>query len=117
MLPLMHQNARIPLQAFPLRAVWRTEPCPPTPQERMQLAQRLGRAAAQPAAPMLRIPVRRAHEGEAFGKPALAPARAQRAVPLGHKGWRTPSVVRLGGTRLRMAPSALREDRRGRRAF
>ena len=97
MLTLMHQNAPIAPQAFSMLAVCRTEPLPHTPQEMLPLAQRLTRAAAQTAEQMLLIQLTRAHEDEACVKQAIAHARAQRAVPLVHKGWRTTSVLRLGG--------------------
>src|SRR4030095_12878136 len=57
----------------------------------------------------------RAREHEAFVRKAIAQARAQRAVPLLHKGLRTTSVWLLGGTRLLIETPYLREDRRGRR--
>src|SRR5919198_6678258 len=115
MLTPMHQNAHIPPQAFPMLEVFLTEPFPHTPQDMMQLEQRLARAAAQTADQILLIQVTRAHEDEAFVRQAMAQARAQRAVPLVHKGMRTTSVLLLGGTRLILATPYLREDRRGRR--
>jgi len=115
MLTLMPQNAHIPPQAFPMLEVFLTEPFPHTPQDMMQLEQRLARAAAQTADQILLIQLTRAHEDEAFVKQAIAQARAQRAVPLVHKGLRTTSVLLLGGTRLLIETPYLREDRRGRR--
>src|SRR5215831_20825640 len=115
MLTLMPQNAHIPPQAFPMLEVFLTEPFPHTPQDMMQLEQRLARAAAQTADQILLIQLTRAHEDEAFVKQAIAQARAQRAVPLVHKGLRTTSVLLLGGTRLILETPYLREDRRGRR--
>jgi hypothetical protein len=115
MLSLMHQNAPIPPQAFPMLEVFLTEPFPHTPQDMMQLEQRLARAAAQTADQILLLQVTRAHEDEAFVKQAIAQARAQHAVPLVHKGLRTISVLLLGGTRLLIETPYLREDRRGRR--
>src|SRR5712691_702383 len=61
------------------------------------------------------VQVTRAHEDEAFVRQAIAQARAQRSVPLVHKGLRTTSVLLLGGTRLILETPYLREDRRGRR--
>ena len=55
----------------------------------MQLAQRLSTAAAQTADQILLVQVTRDHEDEAFGRQAIAQARAPRAVPLVHKGLRT----------------------------
>src|SRR5713101_8695718 len=57
----------------------------------------------------------RAHEDEAFVRQAIAHVRAQSPVPLVHKGFRTTSVLLLGGTRLVLETPYLREDRRGRR--
>jgi hypothetical protein len=57
-----------------------------------QLEQRLATAAAQTADQILLIQVTRAHEDEAFVKQAIAQARAQRAIPLMHKGLRPTSV-------------------------
>jgi hypothetical protein len=111
----MHQNAHIPPQAFPMLEVFLTEPFPHTPQDMMQLEQRLARAAAQTADQILLIQLTRAHEDEAFVKQAIAQARAQRAEPLVHKGLRTTSVLLLGGTRLLIETPYLRVDRRGRR--
>src|SRR5919198_527324 len=115
MLTPMHQNAHIPPQAFPMLEVFLTEPFPHTPQDMMQLEQRLARAAAQIADQILLVQLTRAHEDEAFVKQAIAQARAQRAIPLVHKGLRTTSVLLLGGTRLLIETPYLREDRRGRR--
>src|SRR6516225_5542994 len=99
----------------PMLEVLLAEPFPHTPQEMVQLEQRLARAAAQTADQILLIQLTRAHEDEAFVKHAIAQARAQRAVPLVHKGLRTTSVLLLGGTRLLIETPYLREDRRGRR--
>jgi hypothetical protein len=115
MLTPMHQNAPIPPQAFSMLEVFLTEPFPHTPQDMMQLEQRLARAAAQTADQILLIQLTRAHEDEVFVKQAMTQARAQRAVPLVHKGLRTTSVLLLGGTRLILETPYLREDRRGRR--
>jgi hypothetical protein len=91
------------------------EPFPRTPQDMMQLEQQLSTAAAQTADQIMLVQVTRAHEDEAFVRQAMAQARAQRAVPLVHKGLRTTSVLLLGGTRLILETPYLREDRRGRR--
>ena len=115
MLTLTHQNAHIPPQAFPMLEVFLTEPFPHTPQDMMQLEQRLARAAAQTADQILLIQVTRAHEDEVFVRQAMSQARAQRTVPLVHKGLRTTSVLLLGGTHLILDTPYLREDRRGRR--
>jgi len=115
MLTLMHQNANAHPHPFSSLEALLAEPFPHTPQEMLQLEQRLSTAAAQTADQMLLVQVTRAHEDEAFVRQAMAQARAQRAVPLMHKGLRTTSVLLLGGTRLIIETPYLREDRRGRR--
>ncbi len=91
------------------------EPFPHTPQDMLQLEQRLSTAAAQTADQIVLVQLTRAHEDEAFVRQAIAQARAQSPVPLVHKGFRTTSVLLLGGTRLVLETPYLREDRRGRR--
>ena len=115
MLTLMHHTTNVPPHPFPTLEVLLAEPFPHTPQDMMQLEQRLSTAAAQTADQILLVQVTRAHEDEAFVRQAIAQARAQRAVPLVHKGLRTTSVLFLGGTRLILETPYLREDRRGRR--
>ena len=100
-----------PPHPFPTLEVLLAEPFPHTPQDMMQLAQRLSTAAAQTADQILLVQVTRDHEDEAFGRQAIAQARAPRAVPLVHKGLRTTSVLFLGGTRLILEPpSCARTD-------
>jgi hypothetical protein len=115
MLTLMHHTTHVPPHPFPTLEVMLAEPFPHTPQDMRQLEQRLSTAAAQTADQILLVQVTRAHEDEAFVRQAIAQARAQRAIPLVHKGLRTTSVLLLGGTRLLLATPYLREDRRGRR--
>src|SRR5437879_5320899 len=115
MLTMLHHTTNVPPHPFPTLEVLLAEPFPHTPQDRMQLEQRLSTAATQPAPQILRVQVTCAHEDEAFVRQAIAQARAQRAVPLGHKGLRTTRVLLLGGTRLLIETPYLREDRRGRR--
>src|SRR3989442_2826486 len=86
-----------------------------TPQEMLQLEQRLSTAAAQTADQMVLVQLTRAHEAEAFVTQAIAQARAQSPVPLVHKGFRMTSVLLVGGTRIVIETPYLREDRRGRR--
>lgn len=115
MLTLRHHTTTVPRHPFSTLEVLLAEPFPHTPQDMMQLEQRLAIAAVQAADQMLLIQVTRAHEDEAFVTQAIVQARAQRAVPLVHKGLRTTSVVLLGGTRFLIETPYLREDRRGRR--
>ena len=78
MLTLLHHNTHdLPYPFPPLEAIL-AEPFPCTPQDMMQLEQRLATAAAQTADQILLIQVTRAHEDEAFVKQAIAQARAQR---------------------------------------
>lgn len=115
MLTLMQHNTNGLPHPFPTLEALLAEPFPRTPQDMMQLEQQLATATAQTADQILLVQVTRAHEDEAFVRPALAHARAQRAVPLVHKGLRTTSVLLLGGTHLILETPYLREDRRGRR--
>jgi hypothetical protein len=115
MLPLLHANAHTHPHPFSLLEALLAEPFPHTPQEMLQLEQRLSTAAAQIADQILLVQLTRAHEDEHFVRQALAQARGQHPVPLVHKGMRTTSVLLLGGTRLIIETPYLREDRRGRR--
>jgi hypothetical protein len=115
MLTLMQHTTHGLPQPFPTREVFLAEPLPRTPQDMRQLEQPLSTAAAQTADQIMLVQVTRAHADEAFVRQAMAQARARRAVPLGHQGFRTTSVLLLGGTRIIVAPPYLREDRRGRR--
>ena len=109
-----HTTNSLPHPFLTLEAML-AEPFPRTPQDMMELEQRLSIAAAQTADQIVLVQVTRAHEDEAFVRQAIAQARAQCTVPLVHKGLRTTSVVLLGGTSLILATPYLREDRRGRR--
>ena len=113
MLTLMHHNANVHPHPFSSLEALLAEPFPHTPQEMLQLEQRLSIAAAQTADQVVQLP--RAHEAEAFVTQAIAQARAQSPVPLVHKGFRMTSVLLLGGTRIVIETPYLREDRRGRR--
>src|SRR5437867_10583807 len=115
MLPLLHHHAHVHPHPFSSLEALLAEPFPHTPQEMVQLEQRLSTAAAQTADQMVLVQLTRAHEAEAFVTQAIAQARAQSPVPLVHKGFRTTSVLLLGGTRLVLETPYLREDRRGRR--
>src|SRR5437879_10878699 len=115
MLPLLHHTTAVhPCQLSLLEALLE-EPFPQSPNDLLQLEQRLSAAAAQVADQIVLVQLTRAHEAEAFVTQAIAHARAQSPVPLVHKGFRTTSVLLLGGTRLVLETPYLREDRRGRR--
>src|SRR5215831_10570454 len=115
MLTLMQHNTNGLPHPFSTLEALLAEPFPRTPQDMMQLEQQLSTAAVQTADQIMLVQVTRAHEDEAFVRQAMAQARAQRAVPLVHKGLPTTSVLLLGGTRLILETPYLREDRRERR--
>jgi hypothetical protein len=115
MLTLMHRNANVHSYPFSSLETLLAEPFPHTPQEMLQLEQRLSTAAAQTADQIVLVQLTRAHEAEAFVTQAIAQARAQSPVPLVHKGFRMTSVLLLGGTRIVIETPYLREDRRSRR--
>ena len=72
MLTLMHHTTTVPPHPFPTLEVLLAEPFPHTPQDMMQLEQRLSTAAAQTADQILLVQVTRAHEDEAFVRQAIA---------------------------------------------
>ena len=115
MLTLVHQNVNGHPYPFSSLAVLLAEPFPQTPEDMLQLEQRLSVAAAQTADQMVLVQLTRAHAAEAFVMQAMAQAHAQSPVPLVHKGFRMTSVLLLGGTRIVIETPYLREDRRGRR--
>jgi hypothetical protein len=115
MLTLLPQTTDVhPCQFSSLEALL-DEPFPRTPEDLLQLEQRLATAAGQVADQMVLRQMTRAHEDETFVRQAIAHARAQCPVPLVHKGFRTTSVLLLGGTRFVLETPYLREERRGRR--
>ncbi len=115
MLTLLHHTTEVHPCQFSLLEAILQEPFPQTPNDLFQLEQRLSAAAAQVADHIVLVQLTRAHEAEAFVTQAIVQARAQSPVPLVHKGFRTTSVLLLGGTRLVLETPYLREDRRGRR--
>jgi hypothetical protein len=115
MLTLFHHTPDAHQRPFASFEALLDEPFPQTPQDLLQLEQRLSAAAAQVADQMVLVQLTRAHEAEAFVTQAIAQARAQSPVPLVHKGVRMTSVLLLGGTRIVLETPYLREDRRGRR--
>ena len=115
MLTLLHHTTEVHPCQFSLLEAILEEPFPQTPNDLFQLEQRLSAAAAQVADHIVLVQLTRAHEAGAFVTQAIAQARAQSPVPLVHKGFRTTSVLLLGGTRLVLETPYLREDRRGRR--
>ena len=115
MLTLLHPTTDTYQCQFASLAAFLAEPFPQTPQDLLQLEQRLSVAAAQVADQVVLVQLTRAHEAEAFVTQAIAQARARSTVPLVHKGCRMTSVLLLGGTRIVLETPYLREDRRGRR--
>jgi hypothetical protein len=100
MLTLMQHNTHVPPPPFSSLTALLAEPFPQTPQDMLELEQRLATAAAQTADQILLVQLTRAHEDEHFVSQAIAQARGQRPVPLVHKGVHTTSVLLLGGTRI-----------------
>src|SRR5438128_5372222 len=115
MLTLLHHTTDAHQRPFASLEALLDEPFPQTPQDLLQLEQRLSAAATQVADQMVLVQLTRAHEAEAFVTQAIAQARAQSPVPLVHKGARMTSVLLLGGTRIVLETPYLRGDRRGRR--
>jgi len=115
MLTLLPHTADVPQCQFASLEALLTAPFPQTPEAMLQLEQHLSVAAAKLADQIMLVQLTRAHEAEAFVMQAIAHARAQSPVPLVHKGFRTTSVLLLGGTRLVIETPYLREDRHGRR--
>jgi hypothetical protein len=115
MLTLLPHTTDVHQCQFSLLEALLEEPFPQTPNNLVQLEQRLSAAAAQVADQIVLVQLTRAHEAEAFVTQAIAHTRAQSPVPLIHKGFRTTSVLLLGGTRILLETPYLREDRHGRR--
>jgi hypothetical protein len=115
MLTLVHTTTDVYQRQFPSLEALLDEAFPQTPEAMLQFEQRLSVAAAQVADQIVLVPLTRAHEAKAFVTQAIAHARVQSPVPLVHKGFRTTSVLLLGGTRIVFETPYLREDRRGRR--
>jgi len=111
----LHHTTGVHQGQFSLLEAFLEEPFPRTPEDLLELEQRLSTAAGQTADQIVLVQLTRAHEDEAFVRQAIAHARAQSPGPLVHKGFRTTSVLLLGGTRLVLETPYLREDRRGRR--
>ena len=115
MLTLVHHTTDVHQRQFSSLEALLAAPFPQPPEDMLQLAQRLSAAMAQVADQMVLVQLTRAHEAEVCVTQAMAQARAQSPGPLVHKGFRTTSVLLLGGTRLVFETPSLREDRRGRR--
>src|SRR5262245_54172357 len=93
MLTLLHHTTAVPQSQFPSLEALLAEPFPRTPEDLLQLEQRLSTAAAQVADQIVLVQLTRAHEDEAFVRQAIAHVRARSPVPLVHKGCRTTSVL------------------------
>jgi hypothetical protein len=115
MLTLLPHTTEVHPCQFSLLEALLEEPFPQPPEDLLQLEQRLATAAGQAADQLVLVQLTRAHEDEAFVRQAIALVRAQSPVPLVHKGYRTTSVLLLGGTCIVLETPYLREDRRGRR--
>ena len=115
MLTLLHHTTEVHPCQFSLLEPLLQEPFPQTPEDLLQLEQRLITAAGQAADQIVLVQLTRAHEDEAFVRQAIALVRAQSPVPLVHKGYRTTNVLLLGGTCIVLETPYLRQDRRSRR--
>ena len=115
MLTLLHNTTDIHQRQCSSLEALLDAPFPQTPEDMLQLEHRLSAAAAQVADQIVLVQLSRAHEAEGCVTQAIAQARAQSPVPLVHKGFRTTSVLLLGGTRIVFETPYLREDRRGHR--
>src|SRR5436190_18767170 len=89
-----HTTNSLPHPFLTLEAML-AEPFPRTPQDMMQLEQRLSIAAAQTADQMVLVQLTRAHEDETFVRQALAQVRLQGLVPLVPCARNTQRVVNL----------------------
>src|SRR2546426_809717 len=114
MLSLIHHSPYVSQLQFSSLEALLDEPFPRTPEDLLQLEQRLSTAAAQVADQIMLVQLTRAHEDEGFVRQAIAQGRARSPVPLVHKGCRTTSVLLLGGTCIVLETPYLREDRRDR---
>jgi hypothetical protein len=115
MLSLIHNTTSVSQPQFSSLEALLDEPFPRTPEDLLQLEQRLSTAAGQVADQIMLVQLTHAHEDEGFVRQAIAQGRARSPVPLVHKGCRTTSVLLLGGTCIVLETPYLREDRRGRR--
>jgi hypothetical protein len=115
MLSLIHHTTSVSQPQFSSLEALLDEPFPRTPEDLLQLEQRLSTAAVQVADQIVLVQLTRAHEDEAFVRQAIAQGRDRSPVPLVHKGCRTTSVLLLGGTCIVLKTPYLREDRRRRR--
>jgi hypothetical protein len=86
MLTLLHHTTEVHPCQFSLLEALLEEPFPQTPEDLLQLEQRLMTAAGQAADQIVLVQLTRAHEDEAFVRQAIALVRAQSPVPLVHKG-------------------------------
>ena len=77
MLTLMHHNTNGLPHPFAALEALLAEPFPHTPQELLQLEQRLWTTAAQTADQFVLVQLTRAHEAETFVTQAIAHARAR----------------------------------------
>src|SRR5206468_9241224 len=98
MLTLLHHTTDVHQCQFSLLEALLDELFPRTPEDLLQLEQRLSTAAVQVADQIMLVQLTRAHEDEGFVRQAIAQGRARSPVPLVHKGCRTTSVLLLGGT-------------------
>src|SRR2546422_1648999 len=99
MLTLLHHTTDVHQCQFSLLEALLEEPFPRTPEDLLQLEQRLSTAAGEGAGPNVLVQFTRAPEDEGFVEEAIAPPRAQSPVPPLHQGFPTTRGLPLGGPR------------------
>src|SRR3989442_5683230 len=95
MLTLLHHTTDVHQCQFSLLEALLEEPFPRTPEDLLQLEQRLSTAAGQGADQNVLGQLTRAPEDEGFVKQAIAHPRAPSPVPPLHKGVRTTNRLLL----------------------
>src|SRR2546426_10224034 len=99
MLTLLHHTTDVHQCQFSLLEALLEEPFPRTPEDLLQLEQRLSTAAGEVAGQNVLVELTRAPEDEVFGEQGIAPARAQRPVPPLPQGLPPASALPPGGPR------------------
>src|SRR3989442_15277141 len=99
MLTLLHHTTDVHQCQFSLLEALLAEPFPRTPEDLLQLEQRLSTAAGAVADQDVLVGVTRGPEEEGFVKQAVAPPRAQKPGPPVPQGLRPPRVPPPRGAR------------------
>src|SRR2546426_12082603 len=98
MLTLLHHTTDVHQCQFSLLEALLEEPFPRTPEDLLQLEQRLSTAAGPGADQIVLVQLTRAPQGEGFLGQAIAPPRAQSPGPPLHHGVRATRALPLRGT-------------------